>query len=115
MPRRWLGAGLAGLTLATVIAAFVSTGSVRPASADDIITRRVVCTTTRAHAFTANPNRLGGFVQNIGTLHVSIGRGSLMATLHVGAVYEITPGYRGGMDCQMETGNSAIEIFEESR
>lgn len=108
---RWRAGAVAGL----LVAGLLGGGLALSASADDIITRRVVCTTTRAHAFTANPNRLGGFVQNIGTVHVSIGRGVLMATLHVGSVYEMTPGYLGGMDCQMESGNTAIEVFEEVR
>ena len=99
--------------------------------ADDVRTYTVVCTTTRSHVFVANPNRIGGFVQNVGTLHVSVGRGSTTlpashlgaftgVTLHVGAVLELTSGsnpYKGGLECQTQpgTGSSMLEIYEELR
>lgn len=85
--------------------------------ADDVRSGIVICTATRSHVIVANPNRMGGFLQNVGTLHVNVGRGSQMATLHVGAVYEMTPGYRGGLDCQTQggTGGTAVEWLEELR
>ena len=97
-----------------------------PTWADGIRTGLVVCTTTRSHVVVANPNRLGGFVQNVGTLHVNIGFQSdgsdvtgtaQLFTLHVGSTYNMTPGFRGGLQCitQPGTGSTAVEWFEETR
>ena len=82
----------------------------------DVLSRYVVCTTTLAHAFTANPNRLSVLVQNVGTLHASVGRriagGPFWGTtLHVGAVLSFDD-YQGGLDCQMAAGSTTVEILE---
>ena len=66
--------------------------------ANDVLTRIVVCTTTLAHLYTANPNRLSILAQNVGTLHV-------------GAVLTLDD-YQGGLSCQMSTGTTAVEIME---
>ena len=84
--------------------------------ANDVLTRIVVCTTTLAHLYTANPNRLSILAQNVGTLHVSVGRRGadglfLGTTLHVGAVLTLDD-YQGGLSCQMSTGTTAVEIME---
>lgn len=87
------------------------------AAADDVLTSQVTCTTTRATLLAANPNRLGAVVQNVGTLHVNVGRGTTMITLHVGASLSTTPGYRGGLDCQTQagTGSTVVETYEDVR
>lgn len=88
---------------------------------DDGSTRVVVCTTTRAHLATANPNRLGLTVQTVGTLHVGLSfggqTGTQSLTLHVGASYSFPEQYLGGVQCQTQpgTGASAVEVFEMTR
>ena len=106
---------------ALLVAALVS-GWAFWARADDVRTGLIVCTATRSHIFVANPNRIGGFIQNVGTLHVSVGRrvgtGNFIGvTLHVGSVLELTPGYTGGMECQTSggAGSTEVEWYEESR
>ena len=88
-------------------------GVVEVVRADDVQTGVVVCTATRNHVITSNVNRRGGFLQNVGTIHVNVGRGVQMATLHVGAVLEMTPGYKGGLDCQTAVGDTAVEWYQE--
>lgn len=75
----------------------------------------VVCTATRSHLVTASGRR-DLLVQNVGTLHVNVGRGSKMLTLHVDATLSITD-YQGGLDCQTQagTGSTAVEILEVLR
>lgn len=118
-PPRVLAALLVCLTVA------LPTWATR-AHADAIRTGIVVCTTTRSHVIVSNENRLGGFIQNVGTLHVNIGFQSspsdpqgttALFTLHVGSTYNFTPGFRGGVQCvtQPGTGSTAVEWFEEVR
>lgn len=99
-------------------------GAAEMVRADDVMTYVIVCTATRSHLVLANPNRVGGFVQNVGAIHVNVGRpvqrstiapvGTFLGvTLHVGSVLELTPGYKGGLECQTAGGTTAIEIYEE--
>ena len=102
-PLRVLGAVLA---LAVLVAAGVEAGS-------DLRTGLVVCTATRSHLVAAYPNRQDLLVQNVGTLHVNVGRGTVMTTLHVGSSLSLDD-YQGGIECQTQpgTGGTAVEWFE---
>lgn len=105
--RRWLVA---------VVVVSVAVGAVGGRTqADEILTRVVECTATRAHVMAANPNRIGGLLSNVGTINVTVGRGTAMLTLHVGSALEVTPGYVGGLDCQTAGGTTAVEVLEETR
>lgn len=90
----------------------------------DVLTRVVVCSPTLAHLATANINRQDLTVQNVGTLHVNVGRaivglpsshaGAFAGlTLHVGASIEFQ-NYQGGLDCKTQpgTGSTAVEVLE---
>lgn len=103
--------------LGVSVALILPAGQNARVRADDIVTTLIECGTTRGPLIGANPNRIGGVIQNVGTLHVNIGRGHTMTTLHVGSAYNMTPGYRGGFDCvtQPGTGKTAVEIIEEVR
>ena len=87
----------------------------------DVRTSIVVCTTTRAQLVAAYANRQDLIIQNAGTLHVNVGRGTVMATLHVGATSVWSrlklDNYQGGLDCatQSGTGSTAVEILEVIR
>lgn len=82
----------------------------------DLRTSIVVCTATRSHLVASYPNRQDLILLNAGTLHVSIGRGSVMSTLHAAASLTLE-NYQGGVDCQTQpgTGSSAVEILEVVR
>jgi hypothetical protein len=83
------------------------------AGAREIQTRVVVCTTTRSHLATAQPARQNLAIFNAGTLHVSVGRGLQMTTIHAGTGYEFVD-YQGGLECQTQggTGSTAVEVLE---
>ena len=99
----------------TAVVLLVVMGAAPPTVADEVLTRAVACTATRAHLLTANPNRLTALVANVGTLHVNVGRGDTMFALHVGSSLALTPGYLGGLDCQTGGGSSVMELFEDVR
>lgn len=86
----------------------------RPARAgSDLKTSLVVCTATRSHLVAAYPNRQDLLAQNVGTLHVNVGRGTVMTTLHVGSSLSLD-NYQGGAECQTQpgTGGTAVEVLE---
>ena len=104
-------------TLAVVVAAMMLALAVGGAhGGSDLRTSLVVCTATRSHLVAGYPNRQDLILSNAGTLHVNVGRGSVMRTLHAAASLTLE-NYQGGADCQTQpgTGSTAVEILEVVR
>lgn len=80
----------------------------------------VVCTATLAHVARGDINRNNLTLQNVGTLHVNVGRKEHAGanfqglTLHVGAAIEFRD-FQSGLECQTQpgTGETAVEVLEE--
>lgn len=98
-----------------LLVAFVLLGGPAPAFADRIVSYAVHCTATLSHVAVARPTRIGMVVQNVGTIHANVGQGTLGITLHVGSSLALTPGYKGGLECQTQpgSGTTVIEVLEE--
>ena len=95
------------------------------AGSRDVLSYAVVCTATVSHLAVSNVNRQDLTVQNVGTLHVNIGRrnpnlpvahagGFSGLTLHVGSSLELRD-YQGGLECgtQPGTGGTLVEVLEQ--
>lgn len=102
--------GLAALVL--LAPALVATEAAW-SSGSDVRTDIIVCTATRNHLVTASGRR-DLLIQNVGTVHVNVGRGTKMLTLHADSSLSLSD-YQGGLDCQTATGTSAVEVLEVFR
>lgn len=118
--RRVLAVALVCAALAGVAGSWAWAGGRR------VTVTSVQCTATAVtNAVGANVNRTDLTLQNVGTLHISVGgpaagittianfRG---ITLHVNAAITFT-NYQGGVDCmtQTGTGSSTLEVLEETQ
>ena len=100
----------------TLLAALVGLVCLLPVDGEsgrDVRTSIVTCTTARLHLVAAYPNRQDLVAQNVGSLHVNVGRGTVMTTLHVGSSLSLE-NYQGGLECQTQagTGSTQVEILE---
>ena len=111
----------------TAVVAIMATLGVAGAWAGsrDVLSYAVVCTATVSHLAVSNVNRQDLTVQNVGTLHVNVGRrnpnlpvahagGFSGLTLHVGSSLELRD-YQGGLECgtQPGTGGTLVEVLEQ--